>query len=94
MEEKISMRRKWLKVLMLSMMTLASFGRAQMDVKQIEDLLHIMNETKVEFTIPDENDSGDGGGPFIELDTSQIERHSHLQRTTTNNHDRAGPSGC
>ncbi len=49
----MSIKRKWLKVLMLSMMTLASFGGVQMDVKQIENLLHIMNDSKVEFTIPD-----------------------------------------
>lgn len=62
------MKRKWLKVLMLSMMALSSFGGARMNVKEIEDLLHIMNETKVEFTIPDESDSGDGTPPLFEFD--------------------------
>jgi hypothetical protein len=34
--------------------------------KEIEDLLHIMNETKIEFTIPEEGDDGDGKWPAIE----------------------------
>ncbi|MGB6875290.1 MAG: hypothetical protein WBD87_04590 [Candidatus Acidiferrales bacterium] len=37
----------------------SSFGG--INPKDIEDTLRIMNETKVEFTIPDESDSGDGG---------------------------------
>jgi hypothetical protein len=59
----MSIKRKWLKVLLLSMMALSSFGGAPMNVKEIEELLHIMNETKVEFTIPDEGDPGDGIPP-------------------------------
>jgi hypothetical protein len=53
------MRRKWLKAIFLVMLAGASyFG---VDPKEIEHLLHVMNETKAEFTIPDEDDSGDGG---------------------------------
>lgn len=54
------MKRKWLKVLMLAMMAGASFG-GPMNPKEIEDLLYIMNQTKVEWTVPDEDDKGDGG---------------------------------
>jgi len=48
------MKRKGLKVLMMLMMTFASFG-SPMNPKEIEDLMHTMNETRIEFTIPDEN---------------------------------------
>jgi hypothetical protein len=56
----VSMKRKWLKVLMMLMMACASFG-GPMNPKEIEDLMHIMNETRIEFTIPDENHKGEGG---------------------------------
>jgi hypothetical protein len=35
-------------------------GTALVNPKEIEDLLHIMNETKIEFVIPEEGDDGDG----------------------------------
>jgi hypothetical protein len=54
------MKSKWLKVLMMLMMAFASFG-GPMNPKEIEDLMHIMNETRIEFTIPDEDHKGDGG---------------------------------
>ena len=54
------MKSKWLKVLMMLMMAFASFG-GPMNPKEIEDLMHIMNETRIEFTIPDEDYKGDGG---------------------------------
>jgi hypothetical protein len=47
------MKRKWLKVLMMLMMACASFG-GPMNPKEIEDLMHTMNETRIEFTIPAE----------------------------------------
>ncbi len=43
------------------MLGAACFFGGIVNPKEIEDLLHIMNETKVEFTIPDEDDSGDSG---------------------------------
>jgi pyruvate/oxaloacetate carboxyltransferase len=49
----VSMKRKGLKVLMQLMMAIASFG-SPMNPKEIEDLMHTMNETRIEFTIPDE----------------------------------------
>jgi hypothetical protein len=56
------MKRKWLKALMLGMLACASFG-APMNPKEIEDLMYIMNETRIEFTIPDEEHKGEGGKP-------------------------------
>jgi hypothetical protein len=52
-------KRKWLKALVMFMMVGASFG-GPMNPREIEDLMHVMNETRIEFTIPDENDKGDG----------------------------------
>jgi hypothetical protein len=64
----MSMKRKWLSALFLSMMALSSFTGTAMNPKEIEDLLHIMNETKVEFTIPDdEGDKADGKRPPIDF---------------------------
>jgi hypothetical protein len=57
----MSKKRRWLKAVMILMLGAASFVGAKMNPKEIEDILHIMNETKVEFTLPDESDKGDGG---------------------------------
>jgi hypothetical protein len=54
------MKREWLKVLMLLMMAGASFG-SPMNPKEIEELMYIMNQTSIEFILPDEDDKGDGG---------------------------------
>lgn len=54
------MKRKWLKLLMLAMMAGASFG-SPMNPREIEDLMYIMNQTRIEFTVPAEDDKGDGG---------------------------------
>jgi hypothetical protein len=67
------MKRRWLKAIFLVMLSGASyFG---VNPKDIEYLLHIMNETKVEFTIPDEDDNGDGGPngyrSLIEIEESE-----------------------
>ena len=62
----MSMKRKWLKLVFLAMAAMASFSGNWMNPKEIEDLLHIMNETKVEFSIPDNNDKGDGNRPWSE----------------------------
>lgn len=53
------MKRKWLRAIFLMMLGGACFFGV--NPKDIEDLLHIMNETKVEFTIPDEDPNGDSG---------------------------------
>ena len=62
----MSIRSKWLKALFLGMMAMAAFGGAPMNPKEIEDLLHVMNETRVEFTIPDESHKGDGLPPLVD----------------------------
>jgi len=54
------MKREWLKVLMLLMMAGASFG-SPMNPKEIEELMYIMNQTRIEFTVPHEDDNGEGG---------------------------------
>ena len=64
----MSFKRKWLKALFLVMMALSAFGGAPMNPKEIEDLLHVMNETKVEFTIPDDSHKGEGLPPLVEGD--------------------------
>jgi hypothetical protein len=60
-------KRKWLRALMIAPPALMLMtGTALVNPKEIEDLLHIMNETKIEFTIPEEGDDGDGKWPAIE----------------------------
>lgn len=62
------MKRNWLKVLMLAMMAGASFGSAT-NPREIEDLMYIMNQTRIEWTVPDEEDNGDGGKTDIQQET-------------------------
>jgi hypothetical protein len=63
----MSIKSKWLKALFLGMMAVAALGGARVNPKEIEDLLHVMNETKVEFTIPDDSHKGDGLPPLVEI---------------------------
>ena len=67
----MSIKRTWLRILFLGMMAMASFGGAWMNPKEIEDLLHVMNETKVEYMIPDESDQGDKNPPWMEIEPDQ-----------------------
>jgi hypothetical protein len=41
-------------------MTGASLG-SPMNPKEIEDLMYIVNQTRIEFTVPHEDDNGQGG---------------------------------
>jgi hypothetical protein len=50
----MSVKRKWLKALLMLMLAGSSFA-GPMNPKEIEDLMHVMNETRIEFTIPDES---------------------------------------
>ncbi|HKF53731.1 MAG TPA: hypothetical protein VKB26_15550 [Candidatus Acidoferrales bacterium] len=59
-EGYMSIRRKWLRVIFLMMLAGSCFFGA-ISPKDIENTLNVMNETKVEFSLPDENDSGDDG---------------------------------
>jgi|HubBroStandDraft_4_1064222.scaffolds.fasta_scaffold833859_2 hypothetical protein len=71
----MTIKRRWLRVLFLMMMAGASvFPGLYMNPKEIEDLLHIMNETKVEFTIPDAGDGSDGYPPWKEFGCVPTER--------------------
>ena len=54
--------RKWLKALFLGMMAIGSFA-SPMDPKEIEELMRTMNQTRIEFTLPDEDYKGDGKKP-------------------------------
>ena len=79
----MSVKRKWLKAIFLVMLTGAAyFG---VNPKEIEYLLHIMNETKVEFTIPDKDNSGDGGPEgyrsLIEVEDKSQKRPHAYQRS-------------
>jgi hypothetical protein len=80
------MKRKWLKVLMMLMMAVASFG-GPMNPKEIEDLMYVMNETRIEFTIPDENHKGEGGkvDPYG-ADVPQPLHSSSSQRRESDGH--------
>jgi hypothetical protein len=56
----MSMKRKWLRAVFLVMLAGATFFGA-VSPKDVKDLLNVMNEAKVEFSLPDESDSGEGG---------------------------------
>ena len=80
------MKRKWLKVLMLAMMACASFG-SLINPKEVEDLMHIMNQTRIEFTLPDEDDEGKEGTthtPMIERLKRWIKSQGRHPREETN----------
>jgi hypothetical protein len=49
-----------------------------MNPKEIEELMYIMNQTRIEFTVPDEDDKGDGGktGPYPALVNHLLELRS------------------
>ncbi|MGC2829769.1 MAG: hypothetical protein WB994_09030 [Candidatus Acidiferrum sp.] len=53
----MSLNRKWLKALVLAMMAIGSFA-SPMDPKEIEELMRTMNQTRIEFTLPNEDYKG------------------------------------
>jgi hypothetical protein len=55
----VPIKRKLLKVFALLMMGVAS-GVGAVNPKEISEMIHIMNEQKIEFSIPDDSDDGDG----------------------------------
>jgi hypothetical protein len=57
-EDYMSIKRKWLKLLVLMMMGTAS-AFSPVNPQELWEIMHIMNETKVEFSIPDDSDDGD-----------------------------------
>jgi len=52
----------------------AASGVGAVNPKEISEMIHIMNEQKIEFTIPDDSGDGKGGGksagrmPFVAQD--------------------------
>jgi hypothetical protein len=58
----VSIHRKWLQALMLAMMAVGSFA-SPMDPKEIEELISTMNQTRIEFTLRNEDDRSDGEKP-------------------------------
>lgn len=58
----MSFNHKWLKAFALAMMAIGSFG-SPMDPREIEELMRTMNQTRIEFTLRDEDDKGDGEMP-------------------------------
>jgi hypothetical protein len=57
----VSKNRKWLKVFVFLVMGVAS-GVGAVNPKEISEMIHIMNEQKIEFSIPDDSDDGDDEG--------------------------------
>ena len=51
------MKSKWLKALMMVMLAITSLG-GPMNPREIEDLMRIMNQTQIEYMIPDKNKDG------------------------------------
>ncbi len=62
----MSVKRKWLKALLL-----VSIACLPILPRDVEDLARIMNETKIEFSIPDDSDKGDGNRLWLEIDCEQ-----------------------
>ena len=58
----MSTNRKWLKALMLAMMAVGSFANP-VDLKEIEDLIRTMNQTRIEFMLPEEDYKDDDDKP-------------------------------
>ncbi|MGB6197989.1 MAG: hypothetical protein WA871_10490 [Candidatus Acidiferrales bacterium] len=72
----MSIKRKWLRAMFLAMIAISSFGGAWMNPKEIEDLLHVMNATKIELALPEERETGDGKLRWIEIGADRPERNS------------------
>jgi hypothetical protein len=58
LEAFVSIKSKWLKALMMVMLAVTSFG-GPMNPREIEDLMRIMNQTQIEYTIPDKDKNGE-----------------------------------
>jgi hypothetical protein len=88
----MSIRRKWLRAIFLMMLAGSCFFGA-ISPKDIENTLNVMNETKVEFSLPDESDSGedgpDGYRTLIEVEDKEEGREGSKTKLTAS---RRGPS--
>lgn len=54
----MSIRRKWLQLLLLLMDKWASFAGGPINPTDIENLMHTMNDAQIEFSAPDEESKG------------------------------------
>jgi hypothetical protein len=55
----MSIRRKWLRLVFLVMLAWSAFSGPPLNPKEIEDLLHTMNESQIERSAADQgNNSG------------------------------------
>ncbi len=62
----MSFNRKWQKVLVLAMMAIGPF-ESPVNPREIEELMRTMNQTRIEFTLPNEDDKGDDKNPTVYL---------------------------
>jgi hypothetical protein len=60
-EDVVAIKRKWMKVCALAMMGIAA-GFGPVNPQELAEMMHIMDEGKIEFAIPDDSDGGDGDG--------------------------------
>jgi hypothetical protein len=72
LEDLVPIKRKWLKVLVLAMMGMAS-GFAPVNPKELAEMMHLLNERKIEFSIPDDSDRGDGDRWWKKLNSVETE---------------------
>jgi hypothetical protein len=66
-----SITKEWKRAVLMLPLAFVTMCGVPVNLEEIERLLHVMNETKVEFTIPDENNSGDGHRTAIEAVQSE-----------------------
>ena len=55
----MSIRRKWLKLVFLVMLAWSAFSGGPLNPKDIEALLHTMNESQIESSVPDKSSGSD-----------------------------------
>ncbi len=69
-------KRKWMKIFALAMMGMAA-GFGPVNPKELAEMMHIMDEGKIEFSIPDDSDCGDGDrwwrADIIETEEVQVD---------------------
>ena len=68
----MAIKRKWLKVFALAMMGMAS-GFAPVNPKELAEMMHLLSERKIEFSIPDDSDGGDGDRWWKKIDPVETE---------------------
>jgi hypothetical protein len=69
----MSFRRQLSKVLFCLFLAFASLSGGPMDPKQVEEILHIMNQTKIEVVVTEKNSSNDPELPIFPPEPPQTE---------------------